>query len=246
MTINKYSEIKKEIEELIDGGQKLQKSLSKFDSEKENKEMYFFFQNYEIWYSKALSVVKQILPDRENDFKMLYKNDKRKNLSVENYTINDALSGLSSPMRFGPKTAVNKLNQQTLILSACLERFDSRVHDIHNLIEADIFDSEIESAKHLHKLGFLRAAGAICGVVIEKHFAEISSAHNISIKKKNPTIADYNDTFKDVVYDTIEWRRIQRLGDLRNLCDHNKDREPTTDEVLELISGTERTIKTIF
>ena len=69
---------------------------------------------------------------------------------------------------------------------------------------------------------------------------------NIDIAKKNPTIADYNDKLKDVAYDTIEWRRIQRLGDLRNLCDHNKDREPTKDEVEELISGTERIIKTIF
>ena len=66
------------------------------------------------------------------------------------------------------------------------------------------------------------------------------------MKKKNPTIADFNDALKDNAYDVVEWRRIQRLGDIRNLCDHSKDREPTKDEVEELISGTERTIKTVF
>ena len=66
------------------------------------------------------------------------------------------------------------------------------------------------------------------------------------IKKKSPTIADYNDVLKDNVYDTVEWRKVQYLGDARNLCGHKKDREPTKDEVEELISGTERIIKTIF
>ena len=95
-------------------------------------------------------------------------------------------------------------------------------------------------------MGYYRAAGAICGVVLEKHFSGVCDKRSIILKKKNPTIADYNDALKDNAYDTIEWRRIQRLGDIRNLCDHSKDREPTKDEVEELISGTERTIKTVF
>jgi len=94
--------------------------------------------------------------------------------------------------------------------------------------------------------GFLRAAGVVCGVVIEKHFSEVCKNNSISISKKNPTIADYNDALKENVYDILEWRRIQRLGDIRNLCGHNKEREPTKEEVFELISGTERIIKTIF
>jgi hypothetical protein len=34
------------------------------------------------------------------------------------------------------------------------------------------------------------------------------------------------------------------LGDIRNLCGHDKHREPTADEVEELIEGTERILKT--
>ena len=66
------------------------------------------------------------------------------------------------------------------------------------------------------------------------------------ISKKDPSISDFNEKLKDVAYDTIEWRKIQGLADLRNLCDHKKDREPTKEDVQTLIAGTERVIKSIF
>jgi len=46
--------------------------------------------------------------------------------------------------------------------------------------------------------------------------------------------------------ETPTWRFIQHLSDLRNLCDHNKDREPTKDEVNELIVGVTKITKTLF
>lgn len=49
-----------------------------------------------------------------------------------------------------------------------------------------MMDSEIDSAKLLLKNGFLRAAGAICGVVLEKHFSTICQARGLKQSKKNP------------------------------------------------------------
>jgi hypothetical protein len=46
--------------------------------------------------------------------------------------------------------------------------------------------------------------------------------------------------------DVPTWRQIQRLGGIRNLCDHNKEREPTKDEVIELIGGVDKVSKTLF
>ena len=174
------------------------------------------------------------------------KNEKRKEIKFSNYTISDALRTLTRPGFFGPESASYCVARQVHILNSCLDVFESRIHGMQTILQSDIFDSEIDSAKHLLKMGYSRAAGAICGVVLEKHFAGVCAKRSITLRKKNPTIADYNDALKDNAYDTIEWRRIQRLGDIRNLCDHSKDREPTKDEVEELISGTERTIKTVF
>jgi hypothetical protein len=65
--------------------------------------------------------------------------------------------------------------------------------------------------------------------------------HSIKSRKKHPTIADMNDLLKsDTVIDIPTWRQIQRLGDIRNLCDHNRNREPSQNEVEELIAGVSK------
>jgi hypothetical protein len=85
------------------------------------------------------------------------------------------------------------------------------------------------------------------GVVLEKHLKTVTLNRCISLSKKSPTIADYNDALKNAdIIDVPSWRNIQRLGDLRNLCSHSKDRDPNLDEVQELINGVKKIIKTLF
>lgn len=244
--MDKYEKMKSELEELVNTGSQLFDSLKPDENNKE-KDLKFFLTNYEGWYSQALRIISAFLPERKDDFSTLYHNSRRKELTVGTYTISDALKLMySNNNSFAPRTAALLVYRQKEMLRVCLDSFDSTIWNIQTILQADIFDSEIESAKHLLKRGFLRAAGAICGVLIEKHFSEVCKNHGVVIRKKTPTIADYNDALKDNVYDTIEWRKTQRLGDIRNLCDHNKDREPTKEEVEELIAGTEHVIKSIF
>lgn len=253
--MGKYDELKTELIALIDVGGKLLTGLLLYTttcvlsdmSKEDSQKIYYFFDHYEKWYTKSLAVIKTLLPDRYTDFTLLYRNEKRKEIEWKTYTISDAIQQITSKDKsLHPHKALTRLKQQTSMVEACLDKFESKIHDIQTILQADVFDSEIESARHLLQRGFLRASGAICGVIIEKHLSDVCNNQSIVIKKKNPTIADYNDALKDIIYDTIEWRRIQRLGDLRNLCDHNKDREPNKDETEELINGTERIIKTIF
>lgn len=248
--MGKHKEFKQEIEKLIEDGGKLYSALILEEKNQEHedcKDLPYFIRNYETWYTKALAVIKQITPDRYSDFTKLYSEGKKRELTSTTYCIADALRGIySGNYHYGPWDASLCVFRQVSMLQACLDSFDSKVFDIQTTLQADIFDSELDSAKHLLKVGFLRPAGAICGVVIEKHLSKVCENRGISLKKKHPAIIDYNDALKDVAYDVVEWRRIQRLADIRNLCDHNKDREPTKDEVEELISGTEKLIKTVF
>ena len=115
------------------------------------------------------------------------------------------------------------------------------------MLQADIFDSELEAARELAKKGFVRGGGAIAGVVLEKHLGHVCKMHNLKSRKKHLTISDYYQLLKEnEIIDTAKWRFIQHLGDLRNLCDHNKDREPTKDDVQELVEGVGKIIKTVF
>ena len=84
-------------------------------------------------------------------------------------------------------------------------------------------------------------------MILEGHLQRVTQNHNITIRKKTPTIADLNDPLKNAgVYDNPTWRKIQLLADIRNLCSHKKSREPTDDEVVELISGVNWIIESIF
>lgn len=256
--LDKY---KKDLETLIDNGVRLQIGLfeelgmlnTKKDKEIIPKDVkpLGFKSHYEEWYSEAVVLIRQLLPDRLDDFVKLYKNEKRKEIDHLTYTISDCLIGLTTSYRGEVKTngkaAVPKFQQQFNILLALRQRFKSSLFDIKQLVQADLFDSEIETARELNKKGFHRASGVICGVIIEKHLAQVCVNHKITITKKNPTISDFNDLLKNnSVIDVTVWRFIQRLGDIRNLCGHNKDREPTKEEVEELIAGTDKIIKTIF
>lgn len=210
-----------------------------------------FKGEYESWYAEAISLIEIVLPNRLEDFKLLYKNDKRKEIDYLTYTISDYMIGLivtrGQTTKADANSAIPKFRQQINILNSVRRRFESSLFDIQQLLQADLFDSELESAEELLKKGFLRGAGAIAGVVLEKHLKQVISNHKLKIIKKKPTISDYNDLLKkDGVIETPNWRFIQHLGDLRNLCDHDKEIEPTKEQIIGLIEGVEKVTKTIF
>jgi len=213
-----------------------------------------FKAKYQSWYSESKVLIKQLLPDRLDDFIRYYEKPKtRKEISFENYKIEDYLQGLRVTKGYykdevvGPSAAIPQFQQQLEILKSIEQRFESSLFEIKQLVQADLFDDELSSARELLKHKFLRAAGAIAGVVLEKHLGNVCSSHNIKHSKKTPTIADYNETLKaSAVIDVPNWRFIQLMGDIRNLCDHSKNIEPTNDQVKDLIDGVDKIIKTIF
>lgn len=237
----KIDELENELQNLLEEGIEIAQDLN---TDKRKK----FILEYETWYSKALIYIKKINNDRVEDFKCLYKLEKRKQITFATYTIADALKGVCVPIRdIKPVSAYSKIIQQVSILKATKELLRTKVYQLQELLQADIFDNELSSAKELNKKGFYRAAGAICGVVLEEHFHNVLDKHNISISKKNPTINDYNDLLKNnAIIDVPTFRHIQLLGDIRNLCDHKKDENPTKEQIEELIRGTDKIIKTIY
>jgi hypothetical protein len=86
----------------------------------------------------------------------------------------------------------------------------------------------------------------VAGVVLEGHLMTVCNQHQLS-HPKNPSIGQLNDIVKKAdVVDLPTWRFIQRLGDLRNICDHKKKDEPTSENMTELIEGVRKIIKTLF
>ena len=212
-----------------------------------------FMGVYQEWYSQARTVVGQLLPERLDEFTLLYSDSKRKAVNGTTYTIQDWLLGTRAATdRYTGERVYNdgsivfmKFQLQMGILRSARARFESSLFDIKQIAQADLFDSELNAARELLANGFLRPAGAMAGVVLERHLLHTCGTHRVSITKKTPTIADINDALKTGgVLDVPGWRFVQRLGDIRNLCVHQRQREPKSEEVLELIEGVEKITKT--
>lgn len=261
--IDKYRD---DLDSMIQLGQKMERdllfrcrkdlgTLEKGDEDRVKEIELCFERNYQRWYTESCAVIKQLIPDRFSEFEHLYKGDgRRQNLDLLTYTIQDWLNGTRAVADFSGKKpfddlacVTNRLGVQLDILESTQLRFESTLFDIKQLTQADLFDSELDVARELLNKKFVRSAGAIAGVVLEKHLAQVIANHSITTRKRNPTISDFNELLKQgKALDIPSWRQIQRLADIRNLCVHNKQREPTFEETEELISGAEKYIKTLF
>jgi DNA-binding FrmR family transcriptional regulator len=213
-----------------------------------------FGTEYQAWYSRAIKVVEALAPERLKEFNEYYLIDpKRKTIDAGNYVIQDYIKAMGARVNqyneplwdINNLTQIRVTNQIQIILS--LEgRINSVLQDVTGHLFAELQDKELEAATQLIKAS-PRAAGALAGVVLERHLQRAANNHEIKLTKKASTIADLNDPLKKKgVYGTPTWRKIQLLADIRNLCSHQKEEEPTKEQVNELIDGVNTIIKTVF
>ena len=232
---NVKERINEELDNLMKQGAQLFQNLRTKDATR-------FKSEYQTWYTQALAVAKQLIPERLDEFTRLYY-DKDVTYTIarylrgsyNTYTARNALVG-----------AHNRFLQQCRILESAQTRLDDILTNIHGLVQAEILDSELDAATELWRAGHIRAAGTLAGVVLERHLAKVCSSKNLKSLKKKPSLADWNELLKnEKVYDIPTWRGIQQLTDIRNLCAHPGDREPTkeeTDKLIHEVGGITKTI----
>jgi hypothetical protein len=57
------------------------------------------------------------------------------------------------------------------------------------------------------------------------------------------TISKLNDLLKNAgIYDLVQWRKVQWMGDIRNSCDHARTAEPNKQDVEDLIGEVRKFI----
>ena len=154
-----------------------------------------FSQEYQRWYSEAKAVVRQLLPDRLEDFASHYEKS-RANEPSHSKTTKSRITcrGLtvSNPNTFpatrivGPEAAIPQFRQQLATLNSAAARFESSLFEIRQLVQADLLDSDLEEAEFLAKNKFTRAGGALAGVSLEKHLSQVCNNHRVKLPKKDP------------------------------------------------------------
>lgn len=220
----------------------------------DTEQLIEFGTKYQRWYSWAYKLVESLAPERLQEFVSYYLIDpKRKLTDAGNYVIQDYIKAIGARTNTYDRplwdinnlTAIRIANQMQIIGSLS-SRIDSVLKDVKGHLFAELQDSELAAAVQLKKVS-LRAAGALAGVVLERHLQRAAVNHGVAPGKKNPTISDLNDPLKQAgVYDVPMWRKIQLLADVRNICSHQKSTDPTAEQVDELISGVNAVIKSVF
>lgn len=155
-----------------------------------------FERNYQRWYTEATVVVGQLIHARAAEFERLYLVEpKRRAIDAETYSIQDWLSGRRAPDDQSGRPAFNDLLAVTMRMKMQLEllrsaeaRLESSLFDVRRLVEADLFDSELDACRELADRGFLRAAGTVAGVVLEKHLQQVAAAHGVAVRNAEPTL----------------------------------------------------------
>lgn len=241
-------EVKKELKSLLDAQDEL------LDLAKDDKDIIEFGIKYQKWYSRAYKLMEALAPERLNEFTSYYLIDpKRKTTTAGNYVLQDYIKGMGArtnhydePLWDTHNIVIFRVINQVQIIVSLSSRIDSVLQDVTGRLFAELQDSELLAATQLKKIS-KRAAGALAGVVLERHLQRAVVNHKVPISKENPTISDLNDPLKNAgVYDTPMWRKIQLLADIRNLCSHQKATEPTAEQVDELITGVNAVIKSVF
>ena len=137
-------------------------------------------------------------------------------------------------------TNYENLRNLKAVFQAAREDFEGGyLLSIRSLVQAEVFDSELEQAEELLKNGYVIAAAVIAGVVLETALRELCNRQSPQIghgklNKMNEDLA------KTGVYNKLVQKLITTLADIRNSAAHGKHQEFEQQDVVFMIQEVRR------
>lgn len=111
------------------------------------------------------------------------------------------------------------------------------------IVQAEVFDSELEQAKSLLNSGYKNAAAVIAGTVLETAVKELCINHGVDVDRKKLT--HLNDELAKLgIYNKLQQKQITALADIRNNAAHGDYDQFTQDHVVRMIEDIERFLLT--
>ncbi|WP_224972118.1 HEPN domain-containing protein [Acinetobacter oleivorans] len=144
----------------------------------------------------------------------------------------------------GSSDTPKRLRQLIPILNAAYDDLKNGfLITFKQIVQAEVFDSELEQAKSLLESGYKNAAAVIAGVVLETAIKELCLNNSIDLEKKKLNRLN-DDLAKAGVYNTLQQKQILALADIRNNAAHGDYDEFTREDVERMISDIERFLLT--
>ncbi len=169
------------------------------------------------WKVKARNLLSQICGENSQHFQEFEKIEQYSTMRIGNY---------------------HKFRSFKVVFLAAKEDFENGyLFSIKTLVQAEVFDSELEQANELLNNGYFSAAAVIAGVVLETALRELCDRENIphgKLDKMNAELA------KAGTYNKLMQKRITALADIRNSAAHGKVDEFTKQNVVDMINEIEQ------
>lgn len=131
-----------------------------------------------------------------------------------------------------------RFNRLRAVFLAAKEDFEGGyLNSVRNLVQSEVFSTELEQARELVAAGYKAPAAVICGVVLETNLRNLCDIQGIPIGKLDKMNADLA---KNGQYNSLVQKRITALSAIRNSAAHGKTSEFDDEDVKTMIEEVER------
>lgn len=137
---------------------------------------------------------------------------------------------------------IARFERMRAVFLAAKEDFEGGyLNSLRNLVQADVFTSELEQAGELLNAGYTSAAAVIAGVVLETTIRNLCTDRGIA---HGPLDRMNADLAKASTYNSIQQKRITAMAGIRNSAAHGKTAEFSPGDVKGMIDDVERFLAT--
>ncbi|WP_227132836.1 hypothetical protein [Halorubellus salinus] len=191
---------------------------------------------YEKWHAKAEELVREYRATRLEDFQSHYE------------TIQETLRlGGDTKTSTSPEGVTNEtfhaLDAQTAIIRSIIGKIEVKELKARRQVSKNVARNEIEQAWQLFEGDFIRAAGVVAAVAVERELMTLCEESE-QVAKFNPShgISRLSQTLYEAdVIDKTSWNEMKKLASIRETCAHAED--PEKHRVRTLISGSEEFVR---
>ena len=135
-------------------------------------------------------------------------------------------------------TNLDTLRQLKAIFMAAREDYEGGyLKSTRSLIQAEVFDSELEQSQALLDAGYKSPSAVVAGVVLETSLRELCDRQSIPHGKLDKMNADLA---KEGVFNKLQQKRITAISDIRNSAAHGKLEEFNEADVRDMIRDISR------
>lgn len=193
----------------------------------------WLLEAYQEWYSSALPLIRTNLSDRVGEFEEMYK----RAIKCAR-TLLTADSEIKWKLYRIMELAVA---EQYAIVNSLPRTIEAESAGYRDLVARHMFEDELAAAEHLLDNGYLREAGIIAGLVLERQLKTVCLKLGVTFDPKE-TIGALNNRLKTSYSDPSDFTRIQWLNEVRVVCAHDKTASPDRVKVGQMLVGVKSLI----